>query len=64
VIGTGEPNAADYQIDTTVRVLMSFDDLRPLIDGRPAADLALGLVPRWPEEVPPFLPGEWLDLSR
>jgi glutathione S-transferase len=63
VIGTGEPNAADYQIATTVRVLMSFADLRPLIDGRPAADLALELVPLWPDEVPPFLPGEWLPLS-
>jgi len=61
VIGTDEPNAADYQIATTVRVLMSFADLRPMIERRPAGELALKLVPRWPDEVPPFLPPEWLS---
>jgi glutathione S-transferase len=60
VIGTGEPNAADFQIAATVRVMLSFQDLRPLIEGRPAADLALAVVPNWPDEVPPFLPREWL----
>jgi glutathione S-transferase len=60
VIGADEPNAADFQIATTVRVMLSFADLRPLIDGRPAAARALRLVPRWPDEVPPFLPREWL----
>jgi glutathione S-transferase len=59
VIGTDQPNAADYQIGTTVRVLMSFADLRPTIEP-PAADLALKLVPDWPDEVPPYLPREWL----
>jgi glutathione S-transferase len=61
VIGTEEPNAADYQIGATVRVLMSFTDLRPAIEGRPTGELALKLVPEWPEEVLPFLPREWLS---
>jgi glutathione S-transferase len=60
VVGGDEPNAADFQIAPTVRVMLSFDDLRPLIEGRPAAALALRLVPAWPDEVPPFLPKEWL----
>jgi glutathione S-transferase len=60
VLGTGEPNAADFQIAATVRVMLSFDDLRPVIEGRPAADLALAVVPQWPDEVPPFLPSDWL----
>jgi glutathione S-transferase len=64
VIGTDEPNAADYQIATSVRVLMSYADLLPAIDGRPAAALALRLVPTWPQEVPAFLPREWLPVSR
>jgi glutathione S-transferase len=60
VIGTDEPNAADFQIATTLRIMLSFADLHPLIDGRPAAAQALRLVPYWPDEVPPFLPREWL----
>jgi glutathione S-transferase len=64
VIGTGEPNAADFQIATTVRVMLSFHDLRPLIEGRAAADLALAVAPEWPDEVPAFLPREWFPVSR
>ena len=45
VIGAEEPNAADFQIATTVRVMLSFADLRPLIEGRPAEALARRLVP-------------------
>ena len=55
-----EPNAADFQIAATLRVMLSFHDLRPSLEGRPAAGLARRLVPHWPDEVPPFLPREWL----
>jgi glutathione S-transferase len=64
VLGTGEPNAADFQIGPTVRVLLSFADLRPAIEGRPAEELARALLPAWPIEVPPFLPPEWLATGR
>src|SRR5215212_1075415 len=37
VIGGDEPNAADYQIATSVRLLMAFDQLQPLFGGRPVA---------------------------
>jgi glutathione S-transferase len=66
VIGGEEPNAADFQIAPTVRVLMSFEDLRPLVEGRPAGDLAMRLMPEYPTSVPPgMVPPEWLaDLRR
>lgn len=60
VIGTDEPNAADFQIAAAVRVFVAFDDLRPVVEGRPAADLAMRLLPTYPGPIPPFLPREWL----
>ena len=60
VIGNADPNAADFQIATTLRVMLSFDDLAPMVDWRPAGALARRLVPEWPDEVPRFLPDEWL----
>ena len=60
VIGGEEPNAADFQIATTVRVFLAYEDLRALVERRPAADLAMRLLPRYPGPVPPFLPREWL----
>ena len=45
VIGGEEPNAADLQIATTLRLLMTIEDVRRLIDGRPAGELALRLFP-------------------
>jgi glutathione S-transferase len=56
VIGGDEPNAADYQIATSVRLLMAFDQLRPLIEPRPCGPWALKLAPdpggRFPSGLP------------
>jgi len=60
VIGAEPPNAADFQIATSVRTLMSFTDLAPLIDGRRCAAFALGIVPEVPEPVPGAIPDELL----
>ena len=61
-IGGDEPNVADYQVAASVRLLMTIEDLRPKIEGRPAADLALRLVPSYPGRVPAgAVPAEWLD---
>jgi glutathione S-transferase len=60
VIGGEEPNAADFQIAPTVRLLMCFDDLRPLIEGRPAAEQAHRVCPEFPGQIRPVLPAEWL----
>jgi glutathione S-transferase len=54
-------NAADLQIGTSLRLLMSFDDLRPYIESRPAGKLALRAIPDFPGKAPPVLPPEWLE---
>jgi glutathione S-transferase len=60
VIGGDEPNAADYQIATSVRLLMAFDQLRPLIDARPAGAWAERLAPDPGGRFPSGLPAEWI----
>jgi glutathione S-transferase len=60
VIGGSEPNAADYQIASSLRLLMTMDDVRPTIESRPAGELAMRLVPDFPGHVPPILPPELL----
>jgi glutathione S-transferase len=59
-IGGTEPNAADFQIGTTARVFLAFEDLAPLLEGRPTKELALKILPRYPGRVPSVLPPEWL----
>ena len=61
VIGGPEPNAADYQLAPSIRLLMSFDDLRPYIEARPCGDLATRVVPDFPGRIPQVLPPEWLE---
>ena len=58
--GGAEPNAADLQILTTVRSLMSFADIAPALEGRPAAEAARRVVPELPGPVPAWMPDEWL----
>lgn len=58
----GEPaNAADLQIAPSLRLAMSLDDLRPLIEGRPAGRLATQVVKHFPGRTPAVLPPEWLE---
>jgi glutathione S-transferase len=52
VIGGATPNAADLQIGASVRMLSTFADVRPLLDGRPCDALARQLFPRYPGEMP------------
>ena len=61
VIGAESPNAADLQIASTLRLLMTLGDLRPLIEPRPAGQLALRLFPEVDGSLPRgALPAEWL----
>ena len=46
------PNAADLQIFSTVRLMQTIADIRPLLDGRPCADAALALFPHADGELP------------
>ncbi len=60
VINGERPNAADFQIAPSIGLAMTLDDLRPLIENRPAGDLARRFVPDYPGKMPPVLPAEWL----
>ncbi len=60
LLGSAERNAADFQIATSVRLLLCFDDLREPIEERPAAAFAREVVPRFPGRIPPAFPAEWL----
>jgi glutathione S-transferase len=52
VLGGEAPNAADLQIASTSRLLMTIEDLEPLFAGRPAGGHALAQFPTGPGRVP------------
>src|SRR5439155_24787952 len=60
LLGGEQPNAADLQIGSTVRLLMTIGDVRPLVEPRPAAALARYFPPMTGEIEPGVLPPEWL----
>ena len=60
VIGGPEPNAADFQLAPSIRLLMSFDDLRPFIESRPCGELANRIVPNFPGRTPSVFPVDWI----
>jgi glutathione S-transferase len=62
LLGGEQPNAADLQIGSTIRLLLSIGDVRPLIEGRPAAELARWFPPMVGEVEPGVLPAEWLPV--
>jgi glutathione S-transferase len=57
-------NAADLQIAPSLRLAMTFDDLRPAIEGRPAGELAMRALPEFPGAAPPAFPPAWLQPLR
>jgi glutathione S-transferase len=59
VIGGEPPNAADFQIATSVRALLTVRDLDRATRGRPATDHAMRLVPEFGNDFPAgLLPAE------
>lgn len=52
-------NAADFQIGTSLRLLMTMDDVRPALQDHPAAELAMRVLPDMPGYAPAALPEEW-----
>jgi glutathione S-transferase len=61
ILGGEEPNAADFQIGATLRVLLTVADLRPLLEDRPAEELARRWFPDYAGEVPAgALPAGWV----
>ncbi len=64
VIGGEQPNAADFQILATVRVLLTLGDLRPLLEGGAAERAALALFPDYNGEIPAgAFPAGWLGAA-
>lgn len=55
VIGAPEPNAADFQIGTTLRAMLEFEDFEPLLSGRPLEQLARRIMPEYPYRIPPLV---------
>jgi glutathione S-transferase len=64
VLGGEDLNAADLQIGTSVRLLMTLQDLRDAIASRPAGELAMRAAPEYPGDAPPILPATWLEPLR
>jgi glutathione S-transferase len=60
LMGGERANAADLQIGSTLRLLMTIGDVRPLIDGRPAAQLTRYFPPIAGEIPAGVLPSQWL----
>jgi glutathione S-transferase len=60
VIGGAEPNAADFQVATSVRLLTLLEQVRPFVESRPAGKLALRLAPEYPGRFGPVFPDDWL----
>jgi glutathione S-transferase len=64
VIGADSPNAAGFQIATSVRALLTIRDLDAVTKGRPSADLAMRLIPEFGNDFPAgLLPPEMLRAS-
>jgi glutathione S-transferase len=63
ILGGERPNAADLQIGSTVRLLLSIGDVAPLIRGRPAAALERYFPPMVGEVPVGTLPAQWLPVS-
>jgi hypothetical protein len=51
-IGGAAPNAPDFQILSSVRVLLEFEDLAQLLEGRACAPAARLLFPDWAGPIP------------
>ena len=64
VIGGNEPNAADFQIATTIASLMTIEDVAPAMNNRPASRLAARIIPDFPGRFPALLPSPWLEPLR
>ena len=64
VLDGEELGAADFQIGASVRLLLTFQDLRPLIEDRPACRLARRAVPDYRGDAPPVFPPAWLEPLR
>ncbi len=63
VLGGEQPNAADLQIGSSLNLLRTLGDVRPLIAGRPCERLAGYLTPPAGAAPAGVLPSEWLPTN-
>jgi glutathione S-transferase len=62
VLGGESVNAADLQIASTSRLMLTLGDVRPYFAGRPAEAHAMGLFGDWAGSTPPgVFPAEWVS---
>jgi glutathione S-transferase len=62
VIGGAELGAADFQIGSSVRMLLAMQDVGRLVAGRPAEAFARRVLPAYPS-IPAVLPADWLPAA-
>ena len=61
VVGGDEPTAVDYQIGSSLHLLLQIGDVRPLIEGRPAEKLVDAWFERGPADIPAgAFPAGWV----
>jgi glutathione S-transferase len=60
VLGAKVPNAADFQIATSLAQLMTVSELQDYVELRPAGQLSRRLLPDYPGRSAGILPPEWL----
>ena len=58
-LSLAQPNAATFQIGTSIRALCLFPQLEELVAGRPSGDIAHSVLPEYPQS-PAEFPSEWL----
>jgi glutathione S-transferase len=63
LLGGEQPNAADLQIGSTIRLLLTIADLRPLIATHPAAELTRYFPPMVGEVAAGVLPTAWFPAA-
>lgn len=61
-IGAAQLNAADFQIATSIALLATLDDVRPLMEGRPASEHARRVAPGYPGRLHRVFPASWLPV--
>jgi glutathione S-transferase len=61
VLGGEQPNAADLQIGSSIRLMQTHGDLAPRLDARPVGELGRRWFPEYPGSTPALsLPPPWL----
>jgi glutathione S-transferase len=63
LLGGEQPNAADLQIGSTVQLLLTLGDLRPLVEQHPAAALTRYFPPAVGEVPAGVLPAAWIPAA-